>query len=119
MTMHRLGRRRKFLLLLPLFILGALAFLGAFGWVVMSLWNWLVPTVFGWRTISFWQALGLLLLSRILVGGFGGGSGHRPHWRRRMTERWDQMSPEERERFVEGLKARCGGVGHTRPEPGG
>jgi hypothetical protein len=46
-----------------------------FGEVVMHLWNWLLPMLFGWRQISFWQALGLLILCRILFGGFG-GHGH-------------------------------------------
>jgi len=44
-----------------------------FTFVVMNLWNWLVPAIFGWQSVNFWQALGLLLLSRILFGGFRGG----------------------------------------------
>jgi len=69
-----------------------------FGWVVMSLWNWLMPAVFAVKPIGFWQALGLFLLSRILFGGFGGNGGrrHRPH---RMMEQWELMTPEERVRF--------------------
>ena len=47
-----------------------------FGFVVMSLWNWLAPEVFGARTIGFWQALGILVLSKILFGGFHGRPGH-------------------------------------------
>ena len=70
---------------------------------VMGLWNWLVPTIFGWQVVTFWQALGLLILSRILFGRFG-GPGRRMHWRQRMMERWGQMTPEEREKFMEGLK---------------
>jgi len=79
----------------------------AFSFVVMSLWNWLVPPVFGWRAIGFWQALGLLVLSRILFGGWRGRAGGM-HWRRRMAERWEQMTPEEREKFREGMRGRCG-----------
>jgi hypothetical protein len=37
----------------------------------MHLWNWLLPPLFGWRQITFWQALGILALCRILFGGFG------------------------------------------------
>ena len=74
---------------------------------VMSLWNWLMPPIFGWRLITFWQALGLLVLSRMLFGRFGGGPGRRMHWRHRMMERWNQMTPEERERFAEGMRGRC------------
>lgn len=85
-----------------------------FGWIVMSLWNGILPVVItGVKTISFLQALGLLLLSKILFGGFGGGG-----WRgkARHKERWMQMqqklaamTPEERERFKSEWKNRCGG----------
>jgi hypothetical protein len=75
---------------------------------VMSLWNWLMPTLFGLRMISFWQALGLLVLSKILLGGFRGRPGGKMHWRRRMMERWEQMTPEEREKFRQGMRGRCG-----------
>lgn len=78
-----------------------------FSFFVMQLWNWLVPPIFGWHTINFWQALGLLVLSKILFGGFRGGWGHRHHWPRRMRERWEQMSPEEREKFRKGLMGGC------------
>ncbi|HUA61897.1 MAG TPA: hypothetical protein VML19_24285 [Verrucomicrobiae bacterium] len=87
-------------------VIGILA-IGIFGFVVMSLWNWLVPALFGWHTITFWQALGVLVLSRILFGGFHGGRG-RGHWRGRMRARWEQMTPEERERFRQGMFERCG-----------
>ena len=76
--------------------------------VVRSLWNWLMPAIFGLGLITFWQALGLLVLARVLFGRFGGGPGRRMHWRHRMTERWNQMTPEEREKFREGMKDRCG-----------
>jgi len=90
------------------------------GEVVMLLWNWLAPTLFGLRQITFWQALGLLALCRILFGGFGlGGGGHsnsrrrmdgqiRERVRERMAERWEEMTPEQRERFREGLHDRSG-----------
>lgn len=79
-----------------------------FGFVVMLLWNWLMPALFGWRAIGFWQALGLVLLSKILFGGFRGGWGHGRHWRHRMRERWENMTPEQREQFRERVQARCG-----------
>jgi hypothetical protein len=75
---------------------------------VMGLWNWLAPTIFGGRTIDFWQALGILILSKILFGGFRGRSGFGGHWKRRMRERWEQMTPEEREKFRQGMAGRCG-----------
>ncbi|RCR67375.1 hypothetical protein [Larkinella punicea] len=49
--------------------------------VVMRLWNWLVPSVFNGPKIRFVQALGLLFLTRLLVGDFGFGGGHGGHWR--------------------------------------
>jgi hypothetical protein len=86
----------------------AVVAIGVLGAVVMGLWNWLLPDLFGWRAIGYWQALGLLVLSKILLGGFRGRGGHGMHWRARMWERWDQMSEEERERFREGMRKRCG-----------
>ena len=81
------------------------------GQVVLQLWNSLMPAIFGMRPISFWQALGLLALSWILFGRFGmfrGRGGCSSHWRHRMAERLEQMSPEEREKFRQGLEGRCG-----------
>ena len=80
----------------------------ALTFVVMSLWNWLMPGLFGLRVITFWQALGLLVLFKILFGGFRGRPGGGMHWRRRMMERWEQMTPEEREKFRQGMRGRCG-----------
>ena len=79
--------------------------------VTMRLWNWLTPTLFGWHLITFWQAIGILLLSKILFGGIRGGHGGRMRWRHRMKERWEHMSPEEREKFREGMRGRCGPFG--------
>ena len=91
----------------------------ALGGVVMGLWNALLPDLFGWRAIGFWQAVGLLVLSKILLGGWRGGHGHPRYWRERMMERWDQMSDEERARFREGMRRRCGHQRHdAAPEQG-
>jgi len=87
--------------------LGFVAFIAIGGWVVLLLWNWLLPPLFGWHTITFWRALGLLLLCRILFGRIGGGGSGRSHFRRRTAERWERMTPEERERFREGMRGRC------------
>ena len=85
--------------------------------VVMALWNWLAPSLFGWPAISLVQAAGLLILCRILFGGLLGRGGM--HWRRRFAERWEQMSPEERERFRAGMRGRCGRqVTDASPAPG-
>ena len=78
-----------------------------FSYVVMRLWNWLMPALFSLHAITFWQALGVLILSKILFGGFRPRGG-RGRWRRRMMERWERMTPEEREKFRAGMSSRCG-----------
>src|SRR5262245_34558404 len=108
---------RRLLLIAPLAIVGLVVFTFLGGEIVKLLWNWLLPPLFGVREIAFWQAWGLLVLCRILFGGFrvhGGGS--RMDLRRRMAdrmadrvaERWEHMTPEERERFRQRLRDRCG-----------
>ena len=100
--------KRKWMLIVPLAVLGILAVMAIGGGLVMQLWNWLLPPLFGWREVTFWQALGLLVLCRILFGGFGThGPGH-SRARRRMRERWQHMTAEERERFRQGMAGRCG-----------
>ena len=87
--------------------LALVAFVALFGEMVMHLWNWLLPMLFGWRQISFWQALGLLVLCRILFGGMS----HKavgPKGRRRRSDQWEAMTPEEREHFRQSWRARCG-----------
>jgi len=79
-----------------------------FGFVVMELWNALMPQIFGLRALTFWQALGLLLLAKLLFGGFHRHSGGPARWRHRMKERWEQMTPEERDRFRQGIRCSRG-----------
>ena len=67
--------------------------------------HWLMPTLFGWRLVSYWQAMGILVLSKILFGGFRGRPGPPWYWRRRMMERWEKMTPEEREKFRKPLQS--------------
>jgi hypothetical protein len=100
--------RKRLIALAPLAVLGFLLFIAIGGEVVMHLWNWLLPPLFGWRQITFWQALGLLALCRILFGGFGLHGSGRSNFRRRRAERWERMTPEERERFRQGILGRCG-----------
>jgi hypothetical protein len=73
---------------------------------VMLLWNWLTPALFGWKAIGFLQAVGLLVLSRILFGGFRGHCGHGGHGHHGMAARLEAMTPEEREKFQAGMKSR-------------
>ena len=93
-----------------------IAFIALFGLIVMLLWNSLVPALFHGPALQYWQALGLLVLSRILFGGLRGRAGWHGHWRQRMwRERWESMTPEERERMRERFRARCGGH-HSAPD---
>ena len=78
------------------------------GFVVKSLWNALMPGIFGWHMISFWQALGLLLLSKLLFGGFHHRGGGGRHWKNRMRERWEGMSPENATGFARECDAVAG-----------
>ena len=92
--------RRKWIFLAPLAILGILLFTFIGGQIVMQLWNWLLPPLFGWPPVTFGQALGLLVLCRILFGGMGRHGYGRSHCRRR--------TPEERERIRQAIRERFG-----------
>jgi Ca2+/H+ antiporter, TMEM165/GDT1 family len=79
--------------------------------IVMSLWNMILPSaISGVNPISFWQALGLLILSKILFSGFHGGwKQKRAQWKERMNAKLQNMTPEEREKFKQDLRNRCRG----------
>lgn len=82
-----------------LLVLAGIAALGA---LVMLLWNWLLPALFmGAQPVSYFQAMGILLLSKILFGSFR-CHGHKQH------PRWDNMSAEEREQLKGRFKQRWG-----------
>jgi hypothetical protein len=86
-----------------------LAILGvaALSYVVMMLWNWLIPVLFvGGKAIGYWQAMGILVLSKILFGGFKGGCCRHKFHRGCTTE---QMSSEEEEKVRCGLLNCCSG----------
>jgi hypothetical protein len=89
------------------------------GFVVKGLWNALIPEIMGGPQITYWQALGLFVLSKILFGGFhrhgGHGGGDRGRWKERMRERWTHMSDEDREKFRAGMGRGRGGWCDRRP----
>jgi hypothetical protein len=101
-------RLKRLIFIAPLAILGMLLFIAIGGELVLQLWNWLLPPLFGWHHVTFWQALGLLALCRILFGGFGRHGSGRSNYRRRMAERCEHMTPEERERFRQSWRGRWG-----------
>jgi hypothetical protein len=115
---HFYGRRMIF------FPLIGIAALVLFPYVIMLLWNALLPGIFHIAEINFWQALGILVLSRILFGGFRGHFGHRHNncrgdyshagpWR----HHWMNMSEEERAKMKEEWKKRCRHHGYDHDEP--
>ena len=94
----------KHILKIGFFIALAVAALGT---VTMLLWNWLVPALFNGPMITFGETLGILLLSKILFGGWKGKrwknhhchSGKHTYWKTKIEERMANMTPEEREKF--------------------
>jgi hypothetical protein len=99
-------------------LIAALAIL-VFGEVVMLLWNNVLAAVTNVHTITFIQALGILVLSKILFGGFRGGWGQRRHyWKQRMMQKWNNMTPDEREKFKQEWQRRCGNWGYKSWESG-
>lgn len=88
-------------------ILICIAVAAALGGVVMLLWNLLMPAIFGLTAITFWQALGLFILARILLGGFGRGRHmmhhgmHHKMGENPIHEKWKNMTPEQRKAFIE------------------
>ena len=112
--------RRHWPLMIPVALAGFVVFIFIGGEVVKLLWNSLAPPLFGLPALGFWQALGILALCRILFSGFGFHGPRHSRYRLRMTdrmadrmadrfaERWQSMTPEERERFRQGVRDRCG-----------
>lgn len=98
-------RRKKFA-----FVFMGIFFAVVVGFVIMFLWNWLMPAIFNLGTINYWQALGLLILSRILFGGWIGKRHHHTggwYWRRKFMKKWENMSEEDRNKMKEHFKSHC------------
>jgi hypothetical protein len=110
-----MGRIVKLLVVILVF---AIIVFAGFTPAVQHLWNWLMPAIFGLHMITYWQAFGLISLSWLLFGGprmfprHGGGG----QWRHRMRERWEHMTPEEREKFRSGMRHGCGTFAEAKPK---
>ncbi len=92
--------KRKYWLFMPLFFMAAVLVVG---WVVMFLWNAILPEVVGVKALTYLQAIGLLALCRILFGGFRGGW-HRGKYGR---GRWSNMSIEEKAKMKAAWEEKC------------
>lgn len=82
-----------------------------FAWITYILWNWLIPVLFAGPAITYWQALGLLVLTKILFFGLSGqrqcypeGTGPQKHWKHRFYEKMSALSPEEKEAFKKKMR---------------
>ncbi|HUP04282.1 MAG TPA: hypothetical protein VMU19_09850 [Bryobacteraceae bacterium] len=106
-------RHKKLLWIAPLAVLA----FAVFGFVVMLLWNWLMPALFALPRIGYWQAWGLLLLCKLLFGGFHPHVTSSRRWRERVIEHWESLTPEEQERIRQKMRARCGGFTRPPAEP--
>jgi hypothetical protein len=89
-----------------------------FSFIVMSLWNNVLVAVVPVHALNFSQALGILVLSKILFGGFGprGGGFRGRRWGRDMKEKWQNMTPEEKEKFKQDWRNRCNRFSTTGKE---
>jgi hypothetical protein len=98
----------KWYYIVPLAIVAAPILIALFvlvgGGIVMLLWNWLGPPLFGLPQLTLLQAFGLLMLCRILFGGFGMGGGGGPSHHKHVCK-----SPADKERFREDMRDRFHG----------
>ena len=129
---HRTTKKIVGFIIAALFFVPLLIFI--FGEIVLHLWNWLMPALFHLATITFWQAIGLMILCWLLFGGLRGlrAGGMRYHghrrdrWERERCDRarwegdrardsWESMTQEERDKFREWLRSRGGRFSPPNP----
>lgn len=106
--------RKKWIFIVPAAIAGIVLFAFIGGEVVKLLWNWLVPPLFGWRPLTFWQALGMLALCRILFGGHGMGRSR--SWSRKREDR-ERFRQAMRDRFSPGSAVGVDAREHSSANP--
>jgi len=96
---------KKKMIFMPFFFIGMAALVI---WVLMLLWNWLIPELFGLDAITYWQSAGLLVIAKILFGGFHAGkrgcccgsNKHQHHgWKHKFKHKWAAMSEEDKKRW--------------------
>ena len=100
--------KRKWAKRIPFIILIAVAAAFAFSAVVMLLWNAVLVSVLHVGAITLWQAMGILVLAKILFGGFRGRRHPGHHFAKHMCRKWENMTPEQREKFRNRMQQRMG-----------
>jgi len=98
----------RFCIMFPLVILGIFGVSA----IVMLLWNWIMPAISPLSSITYWQAMGLLVLSRILFGGCKFRQHHREAHRHFANHapfkaKFMEMNDDERQQFKNQWKQRC------------
>jgi hypothetical protein len=89
----------------PLIFIFILAGIAVLIWILMLLWNAILPDVIGVNEISYWQAFGIFILSKILFGGFKGGG--RKHKEQKYKEKFMNLTDDQKETFKSEWKSRC------------
>jgi len=102
-----------------LMVLCGIAFVAAVIFLTMTLWNWLIPTLFNGPSVTYWQAFGLLLLGKLLFGWHNNGGGRfrrRAEWKERIRDKWQNMTPAEQQELREKMRDRCRGWNRWTPD---
>ncbi len=124
---HPAARGARIAGIAVLAVVGTAVFALAFGWLVMILWNWLMPSIFHLGTLTYWESFGIVILAKLIFGGIAGpkgGRGRNPwggnpfehgHGRRHgrdewrwYREFWEQEGRPAFDRFMEKKRAETG-----------
>lgn len=106
-TPYQNNWRKRCFLFAPMMLIGFFAM----SWAVMLLWNWLIPGISDLHPLSYWQAMGLLVLCRILAGRFNFKRHHNhrpPFGNSAFRDKFMNMTAEEKQAFKDQWKQRCG-----------
>jgi len=93
-SIKALPKWTQILLLALLAVVGITFFGFIFGYIIMLLWNRLMPQIFGLTTITYWQGIGLFILARILLGSFGSNNTNKSEPKKVMTSKNTSNDPD-------------------------
>ncbi len=89
----------------------------AFGFLLMQLWNWLIPSIFQGPAINLWQSIGLLVMGRLLTGMGSRGASWPCSKKEAWKSTWASLSTEEKQALQEKYKHRCRTSVHHDNQP--